>query len=64
MPSAQQLRKNDELIAAGILAVLILGIILRNWTLIDTWFPRVVVVLVLLLFYRLVVAVEHLAYET
>lgn len=68
MPSTQQIRENDELIGAGLIGILLVGtaagIILNNRTLIETWLPRLLGLVLLFLFYRLVVAVETIADRT
>lgn len=67
MSSTEYAREYDRLIGLGITALIGVGILsaalLRNWALIETGIPIVVLVLVIYLFYRLVVAVEHLAYD-
>lgn len=68
MPSTQSLRDAERTI--GLFAVLLVaaglffGVLLRNWDVLERGVPLVVVVVVLYLFYRLVVAVEHIAYES
>ncbi|MUW14464.1 hypothetical protein GJ633_07115 [Halorubrum sp. CBA1125] len=67
MPSNQQIRRYDGKIGIsiiGLLAVgLIVGVLYNNWAVIETWLPYVLAGFFIILFYRLVVAVEHLAYD-
>jgi hypothetical protein len=67
MSSKQQFQRYDTTIGIGIVALLIIGImagfVLKNWTIIESWLPPMVIGILIVLFYRLVVAVEHLAYD-
>lgn len=67
MPSKQQLRRHDTTVGISILALiavgLVAGILLENWTAIDRWLPYVLIGVLIILFYRLVIAVEYLAYD-
>jgi|APHM01.1.fsa_nt_gi hypothetical protein len=66
MPSKQQIRRYDTQIAIGMIVLLSIGILsgitLRNWAIVETYLPPILLGILLVLFYRLVVAVEHLAY--
>jgi hypothetical protein len=62
----QQIRKYDGTVGITIVGLLALGlgvgVLYNNWAVFETWLPYVVIGIFILLFYRLVVAVEHLAY--
>jgi len=68
MPSKRQLRRHDATAGISIIAVLVLGVVagvvFRNWTLIETYLPYLLIVVLIVLFYQLVVAIEYLTYDT
>jgi len=67
MSSKQQLRRHDTTVGVSIIVLLVLGlvagIVLDNWKLIETYFPYILIGVLIVLFYRLVIAVEYLAYD-
>lgn len=68
MPSKKQIRGHDTTVGISIIALLVLGlvagIVLRNWALIETYLPYLLLGVLIVLFYRLVIAIEHMAYDT
>jgi inner membrane protein involved in colicin E2 resistance len=67
MPSNQQFRRFDGKFGISLICLfavgLVVGFLYNNWTVIETWVPYVLTGVFILLFYRLVVAVEHLTYD-
>lgn len=65
MSPSQQMQKYDGTIGIsiiGLLAVgLVVGVLYNNWAVLETWVAYLFIGVFLLLFYRLVVAVEYLA---
>lgn len=68
MPSNQAVRRYDQVIGIGIVALLALstafGFLFENWEFFETWLPVVGLALVIYLFYRFVLAVEYFAYDS
>ncbi|WP_276254605.1 hypothetical protein [Halomontanus rarus] len=60
--------RNGELffiiIVAGLVVSLFLGIVLSNWAIWTMGIPLVIMAFMIYLFYRLVIAVEHIAYNS
>lgn len=68
MPSNHVVRRYDQIIGVGIVALFALsiayGFLFENWELFGTWMPIAGIVLVIYLFYRFVLAVEYIAYNS
>lgn len=66
MPSNQDVRDAEPIIGyvvGGLIAIgLLSGIVLQNWAIWSVWVPLAITAIVIYLFYRLVLAVEYLAY--
>lgn len=68
MSSVQRMRDHDETLRNGLIGLLAAGLLiglgLDNWAMMETWIPLAGISIVIFLFYRLVVAVEHLVYDS
>ncbi|WP_436348923.1 hypothetical protein [Natronorubrum sp. FCH18a] len=68
MPPNQDVRDAEPVIGyivGGLIVLgLLSGIILGNWAIWSLWVPLAVTAIVIYLFYRLVLAVEHIAYDS
>ncbi|QLK25374.1 hypothetical protein HYG81_14965 [Natrinema zhouii] len=68
MPSNQDVRDAEPLIGYIVGALIAIGffsgIILGNWAIWTVWIPLAITAIVIYLFYRLVLAVEYLAYDS
>lgn len=66
MPSNQQIRRHDGKIGISIIGLcavgLVVGVLYAQLTIIETLLSYLLIGVFIFLFYRLVVAVEHLAY--
>ncbi len=67
MPRSDAIQPEDVLIGLALVLLIVLGLLagfaFENWVLLETWVPFAVLVLLIYLFYRLVIAVEFMAYR-